>query len=119
MYLGHHGFLLSYAVAPGTLLNVVGFHSTDSNAWEGDWFRLVTQEDYQKDFVGWGEKVQKLIKVSVGLDDFSSTVHSLTYQLVEQPDAWAMFNHPQVLTFLKGSLRLLGDAAHGTTPYYY
>jgi salicylate hydroxylase len=28
MYLGHHGFLLSYAAAQGALLNVVGFHST-------------------------------------------------------------------------------------------
>jgi salicylate hydroxylase len=31
MYLGHHGFAISYAVAKGTVLNAVGFHATESD----------------------------------------------------------------------------------------
>ena len=35
--------------------------------WKGEWFRLVKQENYQKDFEGWGQNVSSLIKVSVVL----------------------------------------------------
>jgi salicylate hydroxylase len=30
MYLEHHGFMISYAVAKRTLLNIIGFHTTGS-----------------------------------------------------------------------------------------
>jgi salicylate hydroxylase len=30
MYLEHHGFMISYAVAKGTLLNIIGFLTTGS-----------------------------------------------------------------------------------------
>jgi salicylate hydroxylase len=86
MYLGHHGFMISYAVAKGTLLNVVGFHTTGSETWEGEWFRLVKQEDYQKDFEGWGKTVKSLIAVSDRLKwsehvrtiDFASSLNNRT-----------------------------------------
>ena len=41
IYLGHHGFIISHAMVKGTLLNAVGFHATESDTWEGEWFRPV------------------------------------------------------------------------------
>jgi len=40
------------------------------------------------------------------------------FQLIQAPDVWAIFDHPQVETFHKGRLCLLGDAAHATSPHY-
>lgn len=36
---------------------------------------------------------------------------------MENPDVWALFDHPPSPTFYKGRLCLLGDAAHATTPH--
>ncbi|KAE9375639.1 FAD/NAD(P)-binding domain-containing protein [Stipitochalara longipes BDJ] len=100
MYLRHHGFIITYAVAQGTLLNIVGFRTTGSETWEGEWFRPAKQKDYEKDFKRWGQIVQKLIS------------------LVAQPDLWAIFDHPPVSAYHKGRLCLLGDVAHTTAPHY-
>lgn len=37
--------------------------------------------------------------------------------MLDQPDQWALFNHEAATTFRKGSVVLLGDAAHATTPH--
>lgn len=68
MYLGHHGFTLSYAVAKGGLLNVVAFRTTGSDTWDGEWFQEVKQEDYQREFEGWGHIVSTLISVGFLLE---------------------------------------------------
>src|ERR1700712_1496027 len=38
--------------------------------------------------------------------------------MIQGPDIWAIFDHPEVPTFHKGRLCLLGDAAHATTPHF-
>jgi salicylate hydroxylase len=38
-------------------------------------------------------------------------------QMLDQPDQWALFNHEAASTYRKGSVVLLGDAAHATTPH--
>lgn len=40
-----------------------------------------------------------------------------TAQMLDQPDQWALFNHDPASTYYKGSVALLGDAAHATTPH--
>jgi len=65
MYLGHHGFVITYAVAKGTLLNVVGFRTTGSETWEEEWFRPAKQEEYEREFKGWGKTVMSLISASI------------------------------------------------------
>jgi salicylate hydroxylase len=37
---------------------------------------------------------------------------------LDAPDVWAIFDSPQVPTFHKGRLCLLGDSAHATSPHY-
>jgi salicylate hydroxylase len=61
MYLEHRGFMISYAVAKRTLLNIIGFHTTGSEVQGGEWFRLAKQEEYRKDFEGWGQTVKSLL----------------------------------------------------------
>ncbi|KAG9228987.1 putative salicylate hydroxylase [Amylocarpus encephaloides] len=39
-------------------------------------------------------------------------------QLIQGPDVWAIFEHPQVTTFHKDRLCLLGDAAHATSSHF-
>jgi salicylate hydroxylase len=70
MYLGHHGFMITYAMAKGTLLNVIGFRTTESNTWDGEWFWPAKQEEYERDFKGWGKTVKSLISVSKLLETF-------------------------------------------------
>ncbi len=64
MYLGHGGHILTFPVAKGALMNVVAFHSSQSDTWEGDWVQPLQKENLQRDFVGWGEKVTKIMEVS-------------------------------------------------------
>ncbi|KUJ18198.1 FAD/NAD(P)-binding domain-containing protein [Mollisia scopiformis] len=101
MYFGHHRHMLTFGVAKGTMMNVVAFHSTGSDAWE--YSSLVqprTIEDFLRDFVGWGDAVTNIISS------------------IENPEVWAIFDHPRVDTFHKGRIVLLGDAAHTTSPHY-
>lgn len=64
MYLGHRGHVLTFPVAKGALMNVVAFHSSQSDVWEGDWVQPLQKESLERDFVGWGEKVTKIMEVS-------------------------------------------------------
>lgn len=36
---------------------------------------------------------------------------------MENPDVWALFDHPPAPTYFKGRLCLVGDAAHASTPH--
>lgn len=65
MYFGHHRHMLTFGVAKGTMMNVVAFHSTGSEAWQ--YSSLVqprTTEDFLRDFDGWGGAVTNIIAVS-------------------------------------------------------
>ena len=64
MYLGHQGHVLTFGVGRGTLLNVVAFHTAKNrDAWEGDWIQPLQKDSLDSDFVGWGDKVTKLMEV--------------------------------------------------------
>lgn len=64
MYLGHGGHVLTFPIAGGKLLTVVAFHSSRTEDWEGDWVQPLQKQNLQRDFVGWGEKVTKIMDVS-------------------------------------------------------
>ena len=48
---------------------------------------------------------------------FLSPFHCLFFQLIDEPEKWALFNHLPAPTYAKGNLCILGDAAHATTPH--
>lgn len=65
MYLGHHGHVLTFGVGRGTLLNVVAFHTAKNpDKWEGEWIQPSQKDSLDRDFVGWGEDVTKIMQVS-------------------------------------------------------
>jgi salicylate hydroxylase len=51
------------------------------------------------EFADWGTHVQKIVGA------------------MQNPDVWALFQHPPCDTYTKGRVCLLGDAAHATTPH--
>jgi len=63
MYLGHRGHILTFPVANGVLMNVVAFHSSKSDIWEGEWIQPLQKENVKRDFDGWGESVTKIMEV--------------------------------------------------------
>jgi hypothetical protein len=53
-------------VGNGALMNVVGFHTSQGDTWEGDWVQPLQKESMQRDFspAQWGQKVSKIMEVS-------------------------------------------------------
>ena len=65
MYLGHGGHVVTFPVAKGTLMNVVAFHGTASDTWEGEWVKPLQKESVQRDFAGWGDNVTKIVEACI------------------------------------------------------
>ena len=100
MYTGEHGHVLTFPIEKGKTMNVVAFHTKEDGKWEDEkWVLPMKREDMFNDFAGWGTTVQKILL------------------LMEQPDLWALFDHPPAPTYYSGNLALLGDAAHASTPH--
>lgn len=96
--------MLTFPVNHGKTLNIVAFHTT-----EDDWpdhdnlTKPATREDALRDFKGYGHDVTSLLKLCK-----------------PNLDIWAIFHlgdHP-VPNFAHGSLCLIGDAAHATSPHH-
>ncbi|KAF2276134.1 FAD/NAD(P)-binding domain-containing protein [Westerdykella ornata] len=100
MFCGHHGHVLTFPIAKGTMLNIVAFTSRES--WTNpDWIVNSSKEDILADFATWSPDVKALLSS------------------IEKTDIWALFNHPSARTYIQSSPRicLVGDAAHASTPH--
>ncbi|EPE30263.1 FAD/NAD(P)-binding protein [Glarea lozoyensis ATCC 20868] len=100
MYLGHGGHVLTFPVGKGMMMNVVAFADSQSDTWEGEWIQPLQHESMTRDFGHWGESVVKIM------------------ELIQGPDVWAIFEHPEVPSFHESRVCLLGDAAHATSPHF-
>ncbi|TVY45272.1 6-methylsalicylic acid decarboxylase [Lachnellula subtilissima] len=109
LYLGHHGNVLTFPIEKGKTMNVVAFQNKDGDWKDERWVLPMKREDMINDFAGWGESVQRI------LSERSSTVNF--QRLMENPDVWALFDHPPAPNYYKGRLAILGDAAHASTPH--
>lgn len=71
MYLGHGGHILTFPVAGGTLMNVVAFHASATETWEGDWVQPHQTDMAGRDFdeSQWGTSVRKIMEVSRYVSD--------------------------------------------------
>ncbi|SMY22029.1 unnamed protein product [Zymoseptoria tritici ST99CH_1A5] len=104
MHMGPGGHVLTFPVNHGKTLNVVAFHTTKKD-WP-DHERLTVpgkREEAMKDFEGFGPNVTKLL------------------QLCEPNlDIWGIFHlgDNPVPNFAKGTVCLVGDAAHATSPHH-
>lgn len=98
VWLAERGHIIQFPVQKGKLVNIGAL--VDCDEWtDKDWVVPTTREEMMAAFSHWGEPIQKLV------------------DLVEKPDIWAMFDHPECDTFAKGRVTILGDAAHASTPH--
>ncbi|KAH8807938.1 mannitol 1-phosphate dehydrogenase [Xylogone sp. PMI_703] len=100
MYLGKGFHVLTFPIRGGKMLNVVAFRNDEAGSWvDRRWVIPSSREELLKDFEGCGEKALRVL------------------ELIDEPEKWALFNHLPAPTYSKGSLCILGDAAHASTPH--
>ncbi|EOD48885.1 hypothetical protein MMC13_008336 [Neofusicoccum parvum] len=99
-YLGYGGHVLTMPVERGKTMNVVAFQTKPDGVWEHDMWRLpMRKDDLHRDFAEWSPDVNKILS------------------LMQQPDIWALFDHPRLKQLSRGKIALIGDAGHATTPH--
>ncbi|KAI9148924.1 mannitol 1-phosphate dehydrogenase [Paramyrothecium foliicola] len=98
MYLGRHGHILTFPIAKGEIMNVVAFGS--AKTWESaQWVKPVAKQDVVDEYSHWGHSVRRIIDI------------------IQEPDLWALFDHPPAQTYHEGLVAIVGDAAHAATPH--
>ena len=100
-YHGYDGHVLTFPIEKGKTMNVVAFRTKVDGKWEDEeWIKPAERKDMESDFRGWGDSVQKILK------------------MMQKCDKWALFDHPHATTYHKdGNICLVGDAAHASTPH--
>lgn len=104
LQMGPGGHMLTFPVNHGKTLNVVAF-KTNPDDWPDHEHltRPAKREDALRDFEGYGHDVISLLNLCK-----------------PELDCWAIFHLADnpVPTFAKGSVCLIGDAAHATSPHH-
>ena len=99
IYCGNGGYIITYPVDKGRLVNVVAIKRKVDMKWDQDeWLAPCSRETMIKDFQNWGEPIQRLIAE------------------IKDSKQWALFDAPDASTYLHGRICLVGDAAHASTP---
>lgn len=100
-YIGYNGHVLTMPVELGTTMNVIAVHTSPDGQWhEPRWVLPLSKESMMRDFAGWSDDVQNILR------------------LMEKPDLWALFDHGKPVPYLwQGRICLMGDAAHASTPH--
>jgi salicylate hydroxylase len=70
VYMGKDGDLVTYPIEDGSVLNVVAFRKHKEDTWEHPrWVVDSSHEELMRDFEGWGELPQRILKVIFYLSD--------------------------------------------------
>ncbi|KAF5379638.1 hypothetical protein D9757_009181 [Collybiopsis confluens] len=94
-YLGKHGYIMSYRISGGKLVNFVAFisrHHLENTKFNGPWMSTVEPSAFASFFAHWEPDVQALIAC------------------VEKPMQWAIHTIRPMQSFISGRVALLGDA---------
>ncbi|KFA70775.1 hypothetical protein S40288_09366 [Stachybotrys chartarum IBT 40288] len=103
MYLGPDAHVLTFPVAMGKYVNVVGFVSDPKEWTHSKLTAKTTRTEAAKSFVKFGPTVRTIIDL-----------------LPDELDQWAVFDtldHPAP-SYVRGQVVLLGDAAHASSPHH-
>lgn len=97
-WIGPGGHMVNYPLRGGKLMNMIGTIERDD--WKVEsWYTQGSVEECARDFAGWHEDVQSLIRAA-------PTVMK-----------WAFMERPPRQKWTKGRATLLGDACHATLPF--
>ncbi|WP_322469616.1 FAD-dependent monooxygenase [Hydrogenophaga sp. SNF1] len=97
-WVGPGAHVITYPVRRGELINVVGV--VERGDWTHEsWNSPGRVEDCLRDFRGWHEDVQRLLRA------------------IETPYQWALLGRDPMPRWSKGRATLLGDACHPTLPF--
>ena len=97
-WVGPGAHVIQYPLRNNELVNFVG--AVEGNGWEVEsWSEQGTHEDCLRDFAGWHEDVQTLIKA------------------IDIPYKWALMVRDPMPVWSRGNVTLLGDACHPTLPF--
>ncbi|KAF5349921.1 hypothetical protein D9756_009180 [Leucocoprinus leucothites] len=102
LYISKNKYSVVYPVSGGRGVNIVATtfdKSKENTVREGPWVVQSTEEEFAKDFAGWEDEFQALIKCT------------------KKPMKWALHNLEPFDIFAKGRVFLIGDSAHGMVPH--
>ncbi len=97
-WVGPGGHIVHYPLRRGELMNFVGVVERDDWRVES-WSTLGTTEEFARDFTGWNEDIQTMIR------------H------IDAPYKWALMGREPMERWTEGRVTLLGDACHPTLPF--
>ncbi|OJD32019.1 mannitol 1-phosphate dehydrogenase protein [Diplodia corticola] len=100
LYVGHGGYIITYPVEHGRLINVVASRCKPGSTWgHGSWLLPSTEEEIRSELRGWHPRLVGLLSA---------------YSAKEK---WALFDYPHQKQYCRGPVCLLGDAAHAAAPH--
>jgi salicylate hydroxylase len=94
---GHH--LVHYPVSAGELVNLVAFAPAGDYTTES-WTATAPIEELLSEFAGWDERLTGLIRAA------------------GRPGRWALLDRAPLTRWTRGTVTLLGDAAHPMFPFF-
>ncbi|EKG18343.1 Monooxygenase FAD-binding protein [Macrophomina phaseolina MS6] len=100
MYAGRGGYIITYPVDHGKLINVLASRSHPGSTWSQEaWLSPSTKEEMVEELHGWHPVLVEFLA---------------QYGTMEK---WALFDYHHDRKYWRGRVCLLGDAAHATTPH--
>ncbi len=99
LWLGPDHHLVHYPISAGKLVNLVAFAPAGGYTTES-WTATATVEEFLAEFDGWDARLTGLIRAA------------------GTPGRWALLDRAPLTRWSKGTMTLLGDAAHPMFPFF-
>ncbi|QSZ36355.1 hypothetical protein DSL72_006231 [Monilinia vaccinii-corymbosi] len=100
LYLGYGGYIITYPVEHGDLINMAALKQTQGIEWDKkNWIMPATEEEILSDLEGYDDKLVQLVS------EYSTG------------DRWGLFDLSHSQKYYRGRTCVMGDAAHASTPH--
>ncbi|MGH3252709.1 MAG: FAD-dependent monooxygenase [Trebonia sp.] len=99
LWIGPDHHLVHYPISAGTFVNLVAFAPAGDYTTES-WTATATVEELLAEFAGWDERLVRLLSAA------------------GTPGRWALLDRAPLTSWTRGTVTLLGDAAHPMFPFF-